>query len=65
VAKKSEWEFGSLEWIHRIREEHYTKTKGLPLRSWLKPVDPEKSAAACRRLGLKVRVAKTKRRKTA
>jgi hypothetical protein len=64
VSKKSDWEFGSLEWIHRIREKHYTKTKGLPLRSRLEPVDPEK-AAACRRLGLNIRVAKGKKRKTA
>jgi hypothetical protein len=63
VARKSGWEFPSLEWIHRIREEHYKKTRRLALEAWLKPVDPEKAAEACREMGLKVRVAKIKRRK--
>ncbi len=26
----------SLEWIHRIREAHYERTKDLPPESWLK-----------------------------
>lgn len=63
MARKSRWEFPSLEWIHRIREEHYGKTKGSRLQAWLKPVDPEEAAQACRRMGLKVRLAKMKRRK--
>ncbi|MBI4526891.1 MAG: hypothetical protein HY695_24105 [Deltaproteobacteria bacterium] len=63
MTRKTEWEFRSLEWLHRIREEHYRKTKGLPLKSWLEPVDPEKAAHACRRMGLKVRVRTIKSRK--
>ncbi|MFQ5904472.1 MAG: hypothetical protein ACE5JO_12370 [Candidatus Binatia bacterium] len=63
MTKKSEWEFRSLEWIHKIREEHYKKTRGTRLEAWLKSVDPEKAAQACRQMGLKIRVAKTKRRK--
>ncbi|HEY3174042.1 MAG TPA: hypothetical protein VGK86_15850 [Thermoanaerobaculia bacterium] len=47
----------SLEWIHRVREAHYEKTKALPLDSWLKPVDPQRVLAACEELGLKVRLA--------
>jgi hypothetical protein len=50
------WESSSLEWIHRVREAHYEKTKALPLVSWLKAVDPEEAASACERLGLKVRI---------
>ncbi len=64
MRRKNEWGFRSLEWIYRIREEHYKKTKRLPLKAWLAPVDPEKAAEACRRMGLKVRLPKVKRRKT-
>jgi len=64
VARKK-WEYASLEWIHRVREEAYRKTKELPLEAWLRPADPEKAARACRRLGLRVRVAPTKKKKTA
>ncbi len=64
MTRKTEWEFRSLEWLHRIREEHYKKTKGLPLNRWLAPVDPEKAAVACRRMGLRVRVRTIKRWKT-
>jgi hypothetical protein len=63
MTNKREWEFPSLEWIHRIREEHYRKTKGSRLDVWLKPVDPKKAAQACRRMGLKVRVAQAQSRK--
>jgi len=34
VARKK-WEYASLEWIHRVREEAYRKTKELPLEAWL------------------------------
>lgn len=64
MGRKEKWESSSLEWIHRMREEHYQKTKDLPLEAWLKPVDPERAAQACRRLGLQIRVAKVKKRKT-
>ena len=60
-----QWEYASLEWIHRVREEAYRRTKGLPLEAWLRPADPEKAARASRRLGLRVRVAPAKKRKTA
>jgi len=62
VARKR-WTFPSLEWIHRVREEHYKKTRRLPLEAWLKPVDPEKTAERTRRMGLRVRVARPGRRK--
>ena len=35
MADKNAWESPSLEWVHRVREEHYQKTKGTP--AWLKP----------------------------
>jgi hypothetical protein len=57
------WEFASLEWIHRVREEHYKKTRRLPLEAWLRPVNPQKAAKDSRQMGLKVRVAKVRRRK--
>ena len=57
MVRKSQWESPSLKWIHRVREELYRETKDLSLESWLKSVDPEKAARACRRLGLRVRVA--------
>ena len=63
MRRKRAWEFASLEWIHRVREEHYQKSKDLPLEAWLRPIDPEKAAQACRRLGLKVRVAPVKKRR--
>ena len=64
MARKK-WEYASLEWIHRVREEAYRKTKALPLETWLQPADPEKAARACRRLGLRVRVTPAKKKKTA
>lgn len=63
MAPKGERESSSLKWIHQIRAAHYRETKGLPLEAWLKPVDLESAARACRRLGLKVRVAPRKRQK--
>lgn len=50
----------SLRWIHRIRAQHYRKTKGVPLQSWLRPADAEKVAQSFRRLGLKVKVVTSK-----
>lgn len=64
MGRKRGWEFASLEWIHRVRAEHYQKTKDLPLETWLRPIDPEKADQACRRLGLKVRVARVTKQKT-
>lgn len=56
MARRGEPETRSLRWIHRVREQHYRRTKGLPIEAWLRPVDVEKVAQALRRLGLKVRV---------
>lgn len=56
AESEPEWESRSLEWIHRVREAEYQKTKGLPLDSWLKPADREEAIRACQRLGLKVRI---------
>jgi hypothetical protein len=56
MGAEKNWESPSLDWIHRVREAHYEKTKTLPLVSWLKAVDPEEVASACERLGLKVRI---------
>lgn len=64
MASESEREFSSLKWIHQIREAHYRETKSLPIEAWLKSVDPERAAQACRRLGLKVRVAPRRRQRT-
>ena len=54
----------SLAWLHRVREEHYEQTKDLPPGAWLKPADPREAADACRRLGLKVRLAPARKRRT-
>lgn len=43
MARKDKWDFESLRWIHRVREEYYLNTKNLPLESWLHPIDPEKA----------------------
>ena len=48
---KETWESPSLEWIHRIREDHYRRTKDLPLESWLGVADPQTALAACEELG--------------
>jgi len=64
MAGKNAWESSSLAWLHRVREEHYEKTKGLPVEAWLKPPDPRKVVEASRRLGLKVRLARPRRRRT-
>ena len=56
MKRLDEWDSASLRWIHDIRESQYRETKGLRVEAWLKPVDPDKAARACRRLGLKVRV---------
>jgi hypothetical protein len=63
---EQEWEFASLEWIHRVREAEYQRTKDLPLEAWLKPADPQEAIRACRRLGLKVKVStpETRERET-
>lgn len=55
MSGKEQWDYESLRWIHRIREEHYAKTKGLPLEEWAGSVNPDEVLEACRRLGLKVR----------
>ncbi len=54
-----------MAWIHRAREEHYQKTKALPVEQWLRSPDVEKVAKACRALGLRVRLPRATKRKTA
>jgi len=56
MPRRAEPETQSLKWIHRIREQQYRKTKGLPVEAWLRPVDVGKVAQSLRRLGLKVRM---------
>jgi len=63
MARKGEGESSSLKWIHKVREEHYRKTKDLPLEAWLRPADRKEAAQACRRLGLKVRTAQAEKPK--
>ncbi len=64
MAAKNAWESPSLAWIHRLREKHYQRTKGLSVEAWLKPADPKSVAEGCRRLGLKVRLAQPRKRRT-
>ena len=64
MAGKEAWESASLAWVHAVREDHYQKTKDLLLEAWLKPLEPGKAVRACRRLGLKVRLARRRRRRT-
>jgi hypothetical protein len=56
MAAKDAWESRSLEWLHRVREEHYRQTRGLPVEAWLKPVDPREATRISRRLGLNIRL---------
>jgi hypothetical protein len=63
MARKEEWDRDSLAWIHRIREEHYHQTKSQRLEDWLRPVELEKAARDCRRLGVKVKPVEARRRK--
>jgi hypothetical protein len=59
------WEYPSLAWIHRVREEHYHQTKGLPVEQWLRSLDVEKVVRAARGLGLRVRLPRATKRRTA
>ncbi len=52
-----------MEWLHRVRAEHYRKTRGLPLEAWLHPVDAETVARGLRRLGLRARVGHGKKQR--
>ncbi len=61
MARRGEQETPSLKWIHRVREQHYQRTQGLPVEEWLGPFDVKKAAQALRRLGLRVRVSAKKR----
>ncbi len=56
MPRRDEPETPSLKWIHRVREQHYRRTKDLPVEAWLRVVDVERVAQAFGRLGLKVRV---------
>ncbi len=56
MSRKEEKESSSLKWLHRVKDEHYQQTKSLSLDDWLRPVEPETIAQACRKLGLRVRV---------
>ncbi len=55
MTRRGEQETPSLKWIHRVREQHYKRTKGLPIEAWLRPADLIKVAHAFRRLGLRVK----------
>lgn len=63
MSRKEEQESSSLKWLHRVRDEHYQQTKSLPLDAWLRPVDLEMAAQACRKLGLRVRVTQAPKQK--
>ncbi len=65
MPRGTAWEYPSLAWIHRAREEYYQKTKALPVEQWLRSPDVEKVAKACRALGLRVRLPRATKRKTA
>ncbi len=56
VARRGGPEAPSLKWIHRVRERHYRRTKGLPIEAWLRPVNAKRVVQAFRRLGLRVRL---------
>jgi hypothetical protein len=45
-AQPATWESASLAWVHRVREDHYRKTKDLPVEAWLKSLDPGKALRA-------------------
>ncbi len=62
MAGKEMWEPASLAWVHRVREEHYHKTKDLPVEAWLKPLDPAQALRASRRLGLNVKPVQSRKR---
>jgi hypothetical protein len=63
MARKKEWDYESLAWIHRVREEHYRQTRTRRLEDWLRPVDLDSAARDCRSLGLKVRPVEPRGRK--
>ena len=63
MVGKETWESASLAWVHRVREDHFRKTKDLPVEAWLKPLEPGKAVLACRRLGLKVRLVPPRKRR--
>ncbi len=35
------WRYASLEWIHKVREENYRRTKSRRIRDLLGKVEPE------------------------
>lgn len=63
-GKEENWEFPSLEWIHKVREAHYERTRDLPVESWMRPADPREALLACERLGLKVKLERRAASKT-
>ena len=64
MKREEQWESASLKWIHELRESQYHATRHVPLKTWVKPVDAETAARACRRMGLKVRIGEGARRQT-
>ncbi len=65
MPRKIHWEYPSLAWIHQVREEHYHKTRGLPVEQWLRSPGPEHLVKAGRALGLRLRLPRASKRKTA
>ena len=65
MPRKSEWEYPSLAWIHQVREAHYHKTKRLPVEQWLRPPDPQQLVRVGRAMGLRVRLPRASKRKSA
>ena len=47
------WEYKSLEWIHRVREEDYNKTKDLSPKQIIEK-NRKATEDAVKRLGLKI-----------
>jgi hypothetical protein len=62
MGRPNAGEHPSLAWIHQVREEAYRETKDLDLEQWLVQVDAEEAAAACRSIGLRVRLGRARAR---
>lgn len=50
-GKRKEWDYPSLEWIHRAREAHYEAERGRPL-SKMKPQLSPQAVTVAQRLKL-------------
>lgn len=40
-TRKEKWEYPSLEWIHRVREEIYREERGVPLSRLVPKTSPD------------------------